>query len=84
MEVSVIFMLNVNMHQQKSGQGTESFPQERPILSFLHCIRGIVAVQGYIYPLFIYIWVELYFTLYTELPVIQVVWFSWVIISSII
>ena len=27
-------------------------------------IRGIVAVQGYIYPLFIYIWVELYLTQY--------------------
>ena len=37
MEASVIFMLNVNLHQQKSGQGTGSFPQERPILSFLHC-----------------------------------------------
>ena len=32
-------------------------------------IRGIVAVQ-YIYPLFIFIWVELYLTLYTELPFI--------------
>ena len=30
--------------------------------------KEIVAVWGYIYPLFIYIWVELYFILYTELP----------------
>jgi hypothetical protein len=37
MEVLVIFMLNVNLHQQKSGQDTDAFSQERPILSFLHC-----------------------------------------------
>ena len=45
--------------------------------------KGTVAVWGYKYPLFIYIWRELYFTLYTELPLIQVVWFFQVIISSI-
>ena len=31
-------------------------------------IRGIVAVRGYIYPLFIFIWVELYLTLYLNTP----------------
>ena len=31
-------------------------------------IRGIVAVQRYIYPLFIFIWVELYLTLYLNYP----------------
>jgi hypothetical protein len=50
MEVSVIFMLNVNMHQQKSGQGTGSFLPERPILSFLHC-RLLAMMQMHFFSL---------------------------------
>jgi hypothetical protein len=44
MEVLVIFMLNVNLHQQKSGQDTGAFSPERPILSFLHCTYSEVFV----------------------------------------
>ena len=43
MEVSAIFMSNVNLHQQKSEQGTGAFSPERPILSSLHCSTVLLA-----------------------------------------